>query len=684
MLPHTRVDAVADTLHGVTVRDPYRWLENEKAPEVQAWMSAQDAAARARLARLPGRAALAQRFRELYYVESVSPPVKRGGRFFYVRTHKDREKAIVYLRPSERAAERVLLDPNGWSPDGTVSLGVWVPSWDGRKVAFTKRPNAGDEAVLHVMDVDTGAVSKTDVIEGGRYATPYWTPDSKGFYYEWVTTDPKVPSAARTGYIEIRHHRLGTDPRENPIIHPRTGNPSAFLSTYLSRDGRYLFAYVARGWSENDVYFRDLKQRDPAFRLLAKGQDALYDVRAWRGVFYVTTNEGAPHFRVFKVDPGRPERARWQEIVRDDPEATLEGVSIVGGHLVLSYLRNAASEVRIATLAGRPVRRLDLPTIGSASGIYGLQDEDDGYFAFSSYTLPQQVYQTSIKTGRVTLWAKVVLPIDPRPFVVEQVFYPSRDGTRISMFIVRRKDAKLDGQNPVLLYGYGGFNISMTPSFTASIYPWLEAGGIWVETNLRGGGEYGKAWHDAGRGHHKQNVFDDFIAAAEWLTKNRYTSPRRLAIYGGSNGGLLVGAAMVQRPELFGAVLCAVPLLDMIRFPMYGDAQTWVPEYGNPTKPDDFKALYAYSPYHHVRPEVTYPPLLMLSADHDDRVDPMHARKFVAAIQAAGRSRALLRIERHAGHGGADQVRHAIQKSADTYAFVMQALGVTPPDAPRH
>jgi prolyl oligopeptidase len=328
------------------------------------------------------------------------------------------------------------------------------------------------------------------------------------------------------------------------------------------------------------------------------------------------------------------------------------------------------------------VRTLALPALGSSGGIGGLQDEDTGYFTFSSFTIPQQVYRTSMRTGKVALWAKVEVPIDPSPFAVTQVFYPSRDGTRISMFLVHRKDLVRDGTNPTLLYGYGGFNHSLTPSFAASIYPWLEAGGVWAEPNLRGGGEYGKRWHDAGKGAKKQNVFDDFIAAAEWLVASRLTSPAKLAIYGGSNGGLLVGAAMTQRPDLFGAVACAVPLLDMVRYHQFGSGRTWIPEYGTAEKATDFRVLHAYSPYHHVDPKVTYPPLLMLSADHDDRVDPMHARKFVAAVQAAGRSQALLRIERHSGHGGADQVRQAIEVSADRTAFLMDRFGMTPARRP--
>jgi prolyl oligopeptidase len=679
MYPPTPRDSVVD---GVPVSDPYRWLEDEAAPAVRRWVRAQDRAARAVLGRLPGRAALEARFTALYYLESLGAPVKRGGRLFYGRTHRDREKAVVYWRRGARGREHVLLDPNGWSADGSVSLGVWVPSWDGRTVVFARRPHAADEATLHVLDVDTGAVSPRDVIPGGKYARPRWTPDSAGFYYEWLPVDPSIPVDRRPGYTEIRYHRLGADPATDAVIHERTGDPSTFLGVDLSRDGRWLFVYVMRGWNENDVWIRDLADaRERRFRLVVRGRDATYGIHAWRGQLYVHTNEGAPTHRVFKTAATRPQRRHWQELVPADPEANLEAVSLVGGHLVLSYLRRAASELRIVTLAGRRPRTLALPGLGTASSVTGLEDDDEGYFTFSSFTRPWQVRRVSIAAGTSRIWSRVEVPVDPRPYRVEQVVYPSKDGTPVSMFVVGRRGLARDGTTPTLLYGYGGFNVTLTSAFTAAIYPWLEAGGIYAVPNLRGGGEYGKAWHEAGRGAQKQHVFDDFIAAADWLVANRYTSPARLAIHGGSNGGLLVGAAMVQRPDLCRAVVCAVPLLDMLRYHRFGSGRTWISEYGTAENEADFPVLAAYSPYHHVVAGTPYPALLVLSADHDDRVDPMHARKFTAAIQAASTSGrpALLRIERDAGHGGADQVRRDIARSVDLYAFLMQQLGVRPP-----
>jgi prolyl oligopeptidase len=682
MAPPTRTQVIEEFLHGIKVKDPFRWLEDEKAPEVVGWMKAQDDFTRERLKGLPGRDALLKRYHDLYYLDAVSAPIKRSGRYFYTRRHKDKEKAIVYWREGEKAVEKVLLDPNVWSTDNTVSLGTWVPSWDGKKVVFAEKPNAADEATLYVIDVDTGTRSKVDVIEGGKYAGPSWTPDSKAFYYEWLPIDPKIPVSERPGYTELRLHVLGKDPAKDEIVHARTSDPKTFLSGGVSRDGKYLFSFISRGWNENDVFFKRLLPKpDKEWTALIKGVDAKYSVDVWKDVFYVTTDEGAPNKRVFRVDPKKPARADWKELIPEDKELSIESVGIVGGHLAAGGLRKAVSEVKLFTLDGKPVRKIELPGLGTATNLLGLEDDDEVYYAFSSFTMPQQVFKSSVKTGKSELWAKVEVPIDPTPYTVSQVFYPSKDGTQISMFLVHRTDVKKDGNNPVLLYGYGGFDISLTSAFTGFIYPWLEAGGIYAVPNLRGGGEYGKAWHDAGKQAHKQNVFDDFAAAAEYLVKEGYSRASRIAIRGGSNGGLLTGTAMTQRPELFGAVICAVPLLDMVRYPLFGSGKTWVPEYGDPEKPEEFKTLEAYSPYHHVRAGVKYPPLLMMSADHDDRVDPMHARKFIAQVQNAthGESLAWLRIEMHSGHGGSDQVAKALESSADQIAFLFETLKVTPP-----
>lgn len=399
-------------------------------------------------------------------------------------------------------------------------------------------------------------------------------------------------------------------------------------------------------------------------------------MEVWKDRFYVLTNEGAPRYRIFSVDPKRLERNAWTEIVREDPEAVLNEHAIVGGHLALNYLRNASTELELRALDGKNKRSLKLPALGTASNLLGNEDEDTAYFSFSSYAHPDEIYRTSIKSGKTERWWKVEVPIDPSRFVVERLEFPSKDGTRVSMFIVHAKDMVKDAARPTLLYGYGGFNVSLTPQFAATIVPWLESGGIYAVVHLRGGGEYGEAWHEGGMLSKKQNVFDDFIAAAEFLIRERYTRSDRLAIRGGSNGGLLVGAAMTQRPELFGAVVCAVPLLDMLRYPLFGAGKAWIPEYGDPALEADFRTLYAYSPYHRVRAGTSYPALLLESADSDDRVDPMHARKFAAAIGAATSSRepVLLRIESKAGHGGADMITKTAERAADELAFLLDTV----------
>ncbi|HVR72467.1 MAG TPA: prolyl oligopeptidase family serine peptidase [Vicinamibacteria bacterium] len=680
--PTRRVD-VKETLFGVEVHDPYRWLEDLKDPAVQAWMAEQDRAARTALGASPGRDRLLRRFRELYYVDAASAPLHRGGRYFYTRRHADREKAVVYWREGAQGEERVLLDPNTMSADGSTSLGVWVPAWDGGKVAYALRPNNADEATLYVMEVATGEVSEVDVIEGGKYAEPSWTPEGDGFYYTWLPTDPRVPVADRPGRAEIRFHRLGTPPAADRQVHAATGDPRTFLSVDLSRDGRWLFVYVSHGWNSADVYLRDLASADSGWRPLVVGRDALYLVHAWQGRFYVLTNEGAPRFRVMRTEAARPERAAWVEVVPERKDAVIEEFRVLGGHLVLGYLENAASRLEVLTLEGRSVREVPLPALGSTFGLVGNPDEDEAFFGYQSFTTAPEIHRTSVRTGATSLWSAVKVPVDPSAFAVEQVWYPSRDGTRVSMFVVRGKDMRRDGSTPFVLYGYGGFSVSERPTFTTGIFPWLEAGGGFAVANLRGGGEYGEEWHRAGMRHRKQNVFDDFIGAAEYLQANGYTRPDRLAIMGGSNGGLLVGAAMVQRPELFRVVSCGVPLLDMVRYHLFGSGKTWIAEYGSADDEADFRTLLAYSPYHHVR-KSPYPAVLMTSADTDDRVDPMHARKMTAALQAATTSGrpVLLRIERNAGHGGADMVKQAVELSADRYAFLMSEVGLTPrPDA---
>ncbi len=681
MLPYpaTRRSDQVDVLHGVPVPDPYRWLEDAKSPEVAAWTAAQDALARGVLAKLPERDALIARFRELFYVESVGTPRHHGGRWFIARRDAGKEKFVVYWREGEeRGAEKVLLDPNAWAADGSAALGVWSVSRDGRRVAYTVKENNSDEATLYVMDVSTGERSEVDVIPGARYASPEWTPEGDGFYYAWIPPRESVPTAERPGYTEVRYHALGEDPASDRVVHTRTGDAKTFLNAHLSWSGRWLIASTMHGWSRNDVELMDLHAEVPGWTPLITGQDAQYTVDVDHDRLFIRTNDGAPKFRVMVADPRSPERERWSELVPERPDATLEMAGILGHHLVLGYLKDVVSLVEVRTEDGQLVRTLDAPTLGSIGGFSGNTDDDLAYYSFQSFTYPTEIFETRLATGDTTSFYRLEVPVDPSKYTVEQRFATSKDGTKVPFFVVHAKGLVKDGKTPTVLNGYGGFQVAETPYFSSGIYPWLERGGIWVVANLRGGSEYGEEWHRHGMRHEKQNVFDDFFAVAEELLRQGYTCPAKLAAHGGSNGGLLVGAAITQRPDLFRVALCSVPLLDMLRFHLFGSGKTWVDEYGSADDPGDFAAIHAYSPYHRVVVGTDYPSTLLLSADSDDRVDPLHARKFAAMLQwsGAGASRrpVLLRVEKQAGHGGADLVKSNVERLADEFAFALDQM----------
>ncbi len=683
--PATRREEIVDTIHGQQVADPYRWLEDVENDEVQAWMKAQDGFARGHIAELPGREQLTDRLKELYYVDSVSAPYKRGDHYFYTRRHADKEKAIVYWKKGRDGQEQVLLDPNKMTEErkANISVGRWVPSWDGKRVAYTIKENNADESTLYIMDVAKGEISQKDVIEGAKYASPSWTPKGDGFYYTWLPPlSDEITAAERPGFAEVRYHKLGTDPAKDPVIHPKLGDPRKFLGVSLSRDGRWLFVYKWNGWTSVEIVLRDLKnRRQKDFVPFFSSDKAQASVKVWKDNFYITTNEDAPRYKVYKTSARKLDRKHWKTLIEEPEDAVLNSIQIIGGKLVVNYLRNVASFMEVRELDGKLVREVPLPGIGASFGMIGNPDEDVAYYSFMNYTTPWQIYETSVKTGKTELWQQIELPIDPSPYEVEQVWYNSKDGTKVSMFIVRRKDMPKDGSTPLLLYGYGGFQVKMRPYFSSGLYPWLEAGGAYAVPNLRGGGEYGEQWHKDGMLLKKQNVFDDFIAAAEYLIKEGYTSADKLAIRGGSNGGLLVGAVMTQRPELYRAVVCAVPLLDMVRYHLFGSGKTWISEYGSADDPEQFKALHAYSPYHHVKADTAYPSVLFMTSTNDDRVDPLHARKMAAAVQAATSSQnpVLLRIEQQAGHGGADLIKQRVEQTADIYAFLMKELGMKMP-----
>lgn len=675
--PATRVAGVTETLHGVAVTDDYRWLENGKSDAVKAWLASEDAWARSRLRALPERGAIAERLRELFYVEGHGTPRKAKHRYFWAKREARKEKWVVSWKEGYAGKETVLLDPNTWSKDGTVSLGRWAESHDGKWVAYQKKANNSDEATLHVVEVATGKVSEVDAIEGAKYASPSWTPSGDGFYYTWLPPpDPKVAVSDRPGLAEARFHKLGDDPKTDRVVHGKTGDPKTFLNAEISRDGHFLLLEVQHGWTSSDVFYKDLRKGDTKdWRPLAVGTPFRYAVYPYKDRFYVYTDDGAPKNHIFKVDPAKPDRADWKEIVPEPQGATLDGWNIVGDRLSLSYLVDVKTRLEVRDLDGKIVRQVALPAIGTASVVDGNPDEDAGWYTFTSFTYPSEIYEVSMKTGAQKLYYKLKIPVDPSRFEVEQDFATSKDRTRVPFFVVRPKDFRKDGTAPVLLYGYGGFLATQRPGFNSSIYPWIERGGAYVVANLRGGAEYGEDWHKAGMHRQKQHVFDDLFAVADKLIVDKYTSAGKLAVRGASNGGLLVGAAIVQRPDLFRVGLCGVPLIDMLRYHLFGSGKTWIEEYGSADDPDDFKALYAYSPYQHVVRGTKYPSLLVLSADSDDRVDPMHAWKFAALMQASSAGGpVLLRIEKNSGHGGADLVRASVEKTADELAFALAEI----------
>jgi prolyl oligopeptidase len=686
--PPTRTVDVSDTIFGVKVADPYRWLEDGKSPEVQTWLGAQNDLARSYLDALPGREALAKRFRELFYIDTITAPDRAGDRFFYMKHNAKDEKAILYWSPVDHPEEEhVLVDPNPFIATNNASLGESAASLDGKLLAYTLQPNHADEATLYVKDVASGNDLPGEVIEGAKYANVSWMPDSSGFTYTYLPPGDPAHPEDRPGLAVVRYHKLGTDPKKDPVIHAKTGDATKFIGATISRDGKWIFYEEDTGAVKTDIYDQPLKGEPTAhladnWEPLVVGKDFLYSIEAWKGEAYLLTNEGAPHYRLFKFSLGDPRRSKWHEIVPESPTVVLQDAAVVGDRLVLDELENVTSQVEIRDLEGKPVRRLALPEPGTVAELSGEPEHEELYYAFENFTHPPTIYKTSVTNDAQSVWAQINVPVDPSPYVVEQKFFASKDGTKIPMFIVHRKDILLDGSTPFLLTGYGGFDISMPPYFSVGIYPWLEAGGGYALVNLRGGGEYGEQWHRDGMLLKKQNVFDDCIGAAQYLVDQGYTKPERLGFRGASNGGLLAGAMITQRPDLFRAIICGVPLLDMIRYDQFESGKTWVTEYGSSKDPEQFKALYAYSPYHHVVNPTAYPSVLFCTATDDDRVDPMHARKMAAALQAATSSPnpILVRVETQSGHGGSDQVKKSIAMGSDIWGFLIHELGAKTPE----
>jgi prolyl oligopeptidase len=676
--PPTRSQPLTEKLHGVEVADPYRWLEDADNPEVEQWVEKQNDFTRSVLDKLPGRETIHERLSRLLDIAVLGTPVPRKGHYFYTRREGKQNQPILYVREGRDGKERVLVDANALAADGTTALDWWFPSRDGRLVAYGLSQNGSEQSTLHVRDVRTGK-DLPDIIPRTRYASLAWLPDGKGFYYTRYPAVGSVPKGEENYHHYVFFHALGTDPAKDPKVFGE-GRPAEDMpAVTLSPDGHWLIVTEHQGWAKSEVFFKDLNKPDSPFAPLVEKISAIFDVSARNDRFYVRTNDGAPRYRLFQVDPHKPARNDWVEIIPQGQDV-LEGVAAVGDTLAAEYMHQATSRLRLFDLSGKLKKEVGLPTLGTITGIGAEWDGQELFFGFQSFTLPTAIYREDLQTTEKSLWERVKAGINFSEYQVDQVKYPSKDGTPITMFLAHKKGLERDGKEPTLLYAYGGFNISITPTFNASRFLFLERGGLIAIPNLRGGGEYGEDWHQAGMLGKKQNVFDDFLSAAEWLIKEKYTSPQHLVIQGGSNGGLLMGAALTQRPELFRAVVCQVPLLDMLRYHKFLIARLWIPEYGSADNPKQFQWLYAYSPYHHVKPGTAYPAVLLEAAQSDSRVDALHARKMAALLQSATSSSQpiLLRQETKAGHGAGKPRGKVLDELTDTWSFIFWQLELKP------
>ncbi|MDZ4863136.1 MAG: prolyl oligopeptidase family serine peptidase [Gemmatimonadota bacterium] len=673
--PASRTDPIIDTLHGVAVPDPYRWLEDGDSDEVRVWTAAQNGLTEAYLGAVPGRGAIRDRLAQLLTIGALSTPTPARGRYFYQRRDGSQNQPVLYVRDGVTGEDRVLLDPNTLSAEGTTALDWTHPSEDGALLAYGLSEDGSEASVLRVMEVASGR-DLGEAIAGTRACDLAWLPDNSGFYYTRYPAAGTVPAGEEQYHRSVYLHRLGADANADALVF-KPMEKEHWPGVGLSPDGGWLIVTVARTFDQTDLYLQERAVGGPLVSVV-RDLPFSFDGQVVGHRLYIRTNLQAPNYRLFVTDPRSPGQAAWREIVATRANAVLDGVMITRTRLVLSYLERATSRLQLATLDGTERSELELPTIGS---VFGWGAEPDGmelFYGFSSYTVPPSVYRMDLGTGITTLWRRVEADIKPEQFEVRQVTYSSRDGTPVTMFLVHRTDLKRDGSAPAYLTGYGGFNISMTPGFSRSLLAWLEQGGIMAVPNLRGGGEYGESWHQAGMLERKQNTFDDFIAAAEYLIRERYTVPARLAIAGGSNGGLLMGAVLTQRPELFRAVIIQVPLLDMLRYHRFRIARLWIPEYGSSEDAEQFAWLAAYSPYHHVEPGTPYPAVLLATAESDSRVDPLHARKMAARLQASTTSDhpILLRLEQRAGHGAGKPMSKVLDELVDSWSFVAAELGI--------
>lgn len=684
--PKAHKGNVVDVYHDVEVADPYRWLEDPDSPESQAWIKAENEVTFDFLNSIDARSAIRERITELWDYEKRGMPKEEGGRFFYSKNDGLQNQSVLYVADSLTAAPRVLLDPNKLSDDGTVALSGTAVNDNGQLLAYGVSSGGSDWEEWHVRDVNS-ARDLSDVIKWVKFSGASWTKDGKGFFYSrYDAPDPSKELQEANYYQKLYYHVLGTPQSDDILVYHRPDQKEWGFGGGVTDDGRYLVINVWKGTDRrNLVFYKDLQfsagstldniRNAPVVELINEFE-AAYSPIANRGTtFWMRTDKDAPRSRIISIDLSNPSPANWKEIVPQN-EDVLEGANIVGGKLFATYMKDAHNVIRVFTPEGRSLGEVELPGLGSAGGFGGKWDEKETFYAFSSFSDPGTIFRYDVNSGDSSIWFRPRVDFDPDRYVTRQIFYQSKDGTRVPMFITHKKGLELNGNNPTILYGYGGFDISLTPFFRVNNLVWMEMGGVFAVPNLRGGGEYGKEWHEAGMKLKKQNVFDDFIAAAEWLIDNGYTRPAKLAISGASNGGLLVGAAMTQRPDLFGAALPAVGVMDMLRFEQFTIGWAWTSDYGSVKNEDEFKALYAYSPLQNIKRGTRYPATLITTADHDDRVVPAHSFKFAATLQEAhrGDNPVLIRIETRAGHGAGKPTSKRIEEAADQLAFLTAVL----------
>ena len=674
--PDARKADVVESYHGTKVSDPYRWLEDADSAETMAWVEAQNKLTREYIDNVPARPEIEARLTELWDYPKYEPPQKKGDRYFFSKNDGLQNQAVLYMVQSLEGKPIEILDPNRLSEDGTAAITNRALSEDGTLMAYGLSHGGSDWQEIRIRRVYQGQ-DFDEVIQWAKFAGIAWKHDNSGFFYNRFPTPGTVPPEDQNNYSRVYWHPLGRSQEEDVLVFEMPEKKELGFQPFITDDGTYLVLYVYHGTDDrNGIYVRRVEGHGDFTRLLEVGESKYRPVGSDGSKFFFLTDLDAPRGRIIAIDLENSDRGNWLTILPEGPDV-MGSASIVNHQLVIQFLHNAHEKLSLYSLDGEFLNEIELPTMGSIAGITGEPDDTEMFFAFTSFVYPTIIYRYDFEKKALEVFRQSEIDFDSSAYETKQVFYPSKDGTQVSMFLTHRRDLELDGDNPTLLYGYGGFNISMTPSFSVSRLVWLERGGVYAQANLRGGSEYGEEWHRAGMLERKQNVFDDFIAAGEWLIDAKYTRPERLGIMGGSNGGLLVTACLLQRPELFGAVVAAVPVTDMLRYHRWTVGRYWVPEYGNAEEnAEHFRFLYAYSPLHNVEPGRTHPPTLVTTADTDDRVIPAHGKKFVATLQEAdsGVHPILLRVETKAGHGGGKPTSKLIEESADVYTFLLRNL----------